>query len=72
MNTKDWLIQDLKEDWLEDRAVKAEKNNKIDKGFYKQYDIKQGLRMTMLYIFHALPFLTIEILEPKLSSIISI
>jgi len=44
MNTKDWLIQDLKEDWLEDRAVKAEKNNKIDKGFYKQYDIKQGLR----------------------------
>ncbi|TDX45497.1 citrate synthase [Halanaerobium congolense] len=44
MNTKDWLIQDLKEDWLEDRAVKAEKNNKIDKEFYKQYDIKQGLR----------------------------
>lgn len=44
MDTKDWLIRDLKKNWVQDRAVKVEKVNKIDKEFYKQYDIKQGLR----------------------------
>lgn len=44
MDTKDWLIRDLKEDWLEERAVRVEKVNKIDKDYYRQYDIKQGLR----------------------------
>lgn len=44
METKDWLIRDLKENWLEERAEKVEKVNKIDKEYYKQYDIKQGLR----------------------------
>ena len=44
MDTKDWLIRDLKEDWLEERAVRVEKVNKIGKNYYKQYDIKQGLR----------------------------
>ncbi|RCW58720.1 MULTISPECIES: citrate/2-methylcitrate synthase [Halanaerobium] len=44
METKDWLIKDLKENWLEDRAKKVEKVNKIDKEYYRQYDIKQGLR----------------------------
>ncbi|CCU81179.1 Citrate synthase (si) [Halanaerobium saccharolyticum subsp. saccharolyticum DSM 6643] len=44
MDTKDWLIRDLKEDWLEERAVRVEEVNKIGKKYYKQYDIKQGLR----------------------------
>ena len=44
METKDWLIKDVKENWLEDRAKKVEKGNKIDKEYYRQYDIKQGLR----------------------------
>jgi citrate synthase len=44
VETKDWLIKDLKENWLEDRAKKVEKVNKIDKEYYRQYDIKQGLR----------------------------
>ncbi|RAK05036.1 citrate synthase [Halanaerobium saccharolyticum] len=44
METKDWLIRDLKENWLEDRAEKVERVNKIDKEYYRQYDIKQGLR----------------------------
>ena len=44
MDTKDWLIRDLKEDWLEERASRVEKVNKIDKDYYEQYDIKQGLR----------------------------
>jgi len=44
VETKDWLIRDLKENWLEERAEKVEKVNKIDKEYYKQYDIKQGLR----------------------------
>ena len=44
MDTKDWLIRDLKEDWLEERAGRVEKVNKIDKDYYEQYDIKQGLR----------------------------
>jgi citrate synthase len=44
LDTKDWLIQNLKEEWLENRAVKVETVNKIDKEYYKQYDIKQGLR----------------------------
>lgn len=44
METKDWLIRDLKEDWLEDRAKKVAEVNTIDKEYYKQYDIKQGLR----------------------------
>ncbi|MGP3777514.1 citrate/2-methylcitrate synthase [Halanaerobium saccharolyticum] len=44
METKDWLIRDLKDNWLEDRAAKVERVNKIDKEYYRQYDIKQGLR----------------------------
>jgi len=44
VETKDWLIKDVKENWLEDRAKKVEKVNKIDKEYYRQYDIKQGLR----------------------------
>ncbi|PUU88402.1 MAG: citrate synthase [Halanaerobium sp.] len=44
METKDWLIKDLKDNWLEDRAQKVEQVNKIDKEYYRQYDIKQGLR----------------------------
>ena len=44
METKDWLIKDLKDNWLEDRAAKVERVNKIDKEYYRQYDIKQGLR----------------------------
>jgi citrate synthase len=44
VDTKDWLIRDLKEDWLEERAVRVEEVNKIGKNYYKQYDIKQGLR----------------------------
>ncbi len=44
MNTKNWLIKNLKDDWLKERAVRVEKVNKIDKEYYKQYDIKQGLR----------------------------
>ena len=44
VETKDWLIKDLKDNWLEDRAEKVEKVNKIDKEYYRQYDIKQGLR----------------------------
>jgi len=44
VETKDWLIKDLKDNWLEDRAAKVERVNKIDKEYYRQYDIKQGLR----------------------------
>ena len=44
METKDWLIRDLKEDWLEQRAEIAEEVNKIDQEYYDHYDIKQGLR----------------------------
>lgn len=44
VETKDWLIKDLKDNWLEDRAQKVEQVNKIDKEYYRQYDIKQGLR----------------------------
>ena len=44
METKDWLIKDLKDNWLEDRAQKVEQVNKIDKEYYRQYDNKQGLR----------------------------
>ncbi|WP_133514783.1 citrate/2-methylcitrate synthase [Halanaerobium saccharolyticum] len=44
METKDWLIRDLKENWLENRAEKVKRVNKIDKEYYRQYDIKQGLR----------------------------
>jgi citrate synthase len=44
VETKDWLIRDLKDNWLEDRAAKVERVNKIDKEYYRQYDIKQGLR----------------------------
>ncbi|TDO92048.1 citrate synthase [Halanaerobium saccharolyticum] len=44
VETKDWLIRDLKENWLENRAEKVKRVNKIDKEYYRQYDIKQGLR----------------------------
>ncbi len=44
METKEWLIKDLKENWFEDRARRVERVNKIDKEYYRQYDIKQGLR----------------------------
>ena len=44
METKDWLIKDLKENWFEERAARVESVNKIDKEYYRQYDIKQGLR----------------------------
>ena len=44
MKNKEWLFRDLKENWLQESAKKAKKINKIDKEFYKQYDIKQGLR----------------------------
>lgn len=44
MDTKDWLIRDSKEDWLDNKTVKVEKVNKIDNNYYEQYDIKQGLR----------------------------
>ncbi len=44
MENKEWLLRDLKKNWLQKSAEKVEKVNKIDKGFYKQYDIKQGLR----------------------------
>ena len=44
METKDWLIKDLKDSWLEERAEKVEQVNRIDKEYYRQYDIKQGLR----------------------------
>ena len=44
METKDWLIKDSKASWLEDRAGKVKNVNTIDKDYYKQYDIKQGLR----------------------------
>lgn len=44
METKDWLIKDLKDNWLEVRAKKVTQVNKIDKEYYRQYDIKQGLR----------------------------
>jgi citrate synthase len=33
LDTKDWLIQNLKEEWLENRAVKVETVNKIDKEY---------------------------------------
>jgi len=29
VETKDWLIRDLKENWLEERAEKVEKVNKL-------------------------------------------
>lgn len=44
METKDWLIKNLKDSWLEERAEKVEQVNRIDKEYYRQYDIKQGLR----------------------------
>ena len=44
MENKEWLLRDLKENWLEESAEKVEKVNRIDKEYYKQYDIKQGLR----------------------------
>jgi citrate synthase len=44
VETKDWLIKDLKENWFEERAARVESVNKIDKEYYRQYDIKQGLR----------------------------
>jgi citrate synthase len=44
VETKDWLIKDLKDNWLEVRAKKVTQVNKIDKEYYRQYDIKQGLR----------------------------
>lgn len=44
MKNKEWLLRDLKKDWLQESAEKVKKVNKIDKGFYEQYDIKQGLR----------------------------
>ncbi len=44
METKDWLIKDLKENWFEERAARVESVNKIDKEYYRHYDIKQGLR----------------------------
>ena len=44
METKDWLIKDLKENWLKNRAEKVGDVNKIDEEYYRQYDIKQGLR----------------------------
>jgi len=44
VETKDWLIKDLKDSWLEERAEKVEQVNRIDKEYYRQYDIKQGLR----------------------------
>ncbi|MFW5736584.1 MAG: citrate synthase [Halanaerobium sp.] len=44
METKDWLIKDSRANWLEERAGRVKKVNTIDKEYYKQYDIKQGLR----------------------------
>jgi len=44
VENKEWLLRDLKENWLEESAEKVEKVNRIDKEYYKQYDIKQGLR----------------------------
>ena len=44
MKNKEWLLRDLKQNWLKESAEKVEKVNKIDKEFYRQYDIKQGLR----------------------------
>lgn len=44
MKTKDWLIRDLKENWVDKMAETAAEVNKIGANYYKQYDIKQGLR----------------------------
>lgn len=44
METKDWLIKDSKANWLEERAGRVKDVNTIDKEYYRQYDIKQGLR----------------------------
>jgi len=44
VETKDWLIKDLNDNWFEERAARVESVNKIDKEYYRQYDIKQGLR----------------------------
>lgn len=44
METKDWLIKDLKENWLKKMAEDIKEVNTIDPEYYKQYDIKQGLR----------------------------
>lgn len=44
MENREWLIRDLKQSWLAERAKKVAQVGKIDKEYYHQYDIKQGLR----------------------------
>lgn len=44
MKNKEWLLKNVRENWLKERTEKVEKVNTIDKEYYKQYDIKQGLR----------------------------
>jgi len=44
VKNKEWLLKNVRENWLKERTEKVEKVNTIDKEYYKQYDIKQGLR----------------------------
>ncbi|MFN2339717.1 MAG: citrate/2-methylcitrate synthase [Halanaerobium sp.] len=44
MKNKEWLLKNVRENWLKERTGKVVKVNTIDKEYYKQYDIKQGLR----------------------------